>query len=150
MGATSSGRTSTNRSHNSGFESVTDCFIEMQLLDAPVDVPARLLQVFDLLGGVLLPGAADVLHRVAKTEVQLPRLDNLDGLVRVVRTSVVRGVVPRSTTFVTITPLADGRRRTNDLGLFGGHQRDLLPERSKPQPVAERVEQRPTVLHGAP
>src|SRR3954453_2960278 len=66
-------------------------------LDLEVEVPARLLQILDGLGRILLACAGYVLHAVPQVRVgvQPPGFEALDDLVRVVVTTVVRRVVHR-------------------------------------------------------
>jgi hypothetical protein len=50
----------------------------LQSADLSVQVPPGLLQVLDLLGRILLPGAPYVLHRAAQAQAHM--LDDLDAL----------------------------------------------------------------------
>src|SRR6267154_1131665 len=61
------------------------------ILYLPVQVPARLLKVFQPCA--LGPGAADIFDRVAQAEAQAPRLYDLDGFVRTIGAAVMGRVV---------------------------------------------------------
>jgi hypothetical protein len=67
----------------------------LQTGNFPVQVPARLFQVFQRIPLLvpLLAGAGDILGRVPQAEAKAPRLYDLDGFVRVVRATVVFGVI---------------------------------------------------------